>query len=273
MLQNEAFRAPLARLLPEPRIKAFSARTGIDLTATDRALVAGYDLFTVYGVTQQPGANARVLGAFRERLRGDEKVFEQHPRLRRVSGVLGDVPQGLLTVGDRAAIVSIGDPRLVRVAEAFALGKLRRSAPALRSVALSNLKPAPADALAVLYVLGPFEAEWTRAAEGLLAATDALFIALVPAGSGRARMEIQLAGEFAAFDRDRLLDVATRIANSATGRVLGLDQPIAPASVAAFPGYLALSVTLATQPVADGLHAAVSGEVWEILNLPTPHLH
>jgi hypothetical protein len=98
-------------------------------------------------------------------------------------------------------------------------------------------------------------------------------IALVPAGAGRAALELDLAGEFVSTDREQLLEVVTRIANSTTGQVLGLDRPVASASVRDFPGHLALSVTLETQPVADGLYAAVSGEAWEILNLPIPHLH
>ena len=274
LLRNEAFSDALGRLLPQARLKAFSARTGIDLPGTDAALVAGYDLSTVYAATQQAkDGSTRVLDAFRERLRGGERVFEPHPRLRRISGVLGDVPQGMLAVGDRTALVSVGDPRLMRVAEAFALGKLARSPPALRGVALSSLTPPPAEALAVLYVLGPFDAEWARAAGGLLGSADAVWIALIPAGAGRARVQLELAGDFISTDADRLLEVITRIASSTTGRVLGLDRPVVPATARHFPGHLTLSTTLETQPIADGLYAAVSGEVWEILNLPTPHLH
>jgi hypothetical protein len=273
LLENSAFRAALTRLFPKERIQAFSTRTGIDLERTESALIAGYDLSTVYAVTQESNGNARVLSAFRERLHGGERVSEPHPRLRRVSGTLGGTPEAVLTVGDRTALVSIGDPRLVRVAEAFALGRLARSVPAFRGVVLSKIGPPTRDALAVLYVLGPFEAEWSRAASGLLSSADALSMALIPAGAGLATLRLELAGQFRSDDTDRLLGVVTQIASSTPGRVLGLDRPATQPVVQLSSGHLALTVTLETTAIAEGLHSAVSAEAWEILNLPTPHLH
>lgn len=273
LLGNEATRDALARLLAPERLDAFATQTGIDLRQADAGMVAGFDLSTVYGVTQQAGANARVLAAFRERLRGGERVFEPHPRLRRVSGTIGDVPQALLTVGDRTALVSVGDPRLVRVAEAFALGKLTRSPPALRGAAASRASTPPASALAVLWLFGPFTDEWSRAAGGLLGVTDGVMVALLPEGPGVARVQVEFAGEFVAEDRERLLEVATSLAKSTTGRVLGLDRPARGMEAAFSSGYLTLNAAFETQPIADGLYAAVAGEAWEILNLPTPHLH
>jgi hypothetical protein len=268
---SEAFCGALGRLFPADRLAAFTARTGITLEQANSALLAGYDLATVYGVASSAKTSARVLSVFREHLREGGRVFEPHPSLRRVTGTAGDVPEALVTVGDHVSLVSVGDLTLARVFEAFALGRLERSRPALRGVALSRLPPPPAGSLAVLYVAGPFTGEWATAAGGVLSSTEALFVAAVPVERGAARFHLELVGEFPEAAAERVLSLASEVASSSTGKVLALDTPLEPPGARSLPGRLSFQVTLRTGPIADGLHAAVAGEAWQILNLPVPN--
>jgi hypothetical protein len=272
LLENEAFCGECSRLLPEARLRAFAARTGIELGKAAFGLVAGYDLATVYAVvTTEPVASAAI-AAFRDHLRDGGQLARPHPRLQRVTGMAGDKPEALMTVGERVALVTVGDLTFARVIEAFALGRLERSPPALRGAALSKL-PAFAQhstALAVLYVPGPFVGEWSRAGHGLLGASDALSVTLAPTGAGAARFDVQLAGDFPPDAGERLEKSWSELAESTTGRVLAFDRPLAPPQIRALPDRLELEVQLETAPIATGLHAVLSGEAWEILNLPAP---
>jgi hypothetical protein len=253
-------------------LAAFSARTGLELGNTAAALIAGYDLGTVYGVTtERPVADA-ALAAFRARLRDGGRLTRVHPRLQRVSGLSGETPEALVTAGERVALVTVGDLTLARVIEAFALGRLERSPSALRGVSLSRLPAASAEAIAVLYVPGPFVGEWSHGAAGLLGTTEALSLSLVPAGSGRARFHLTMVGAFPADAGERLSSTWSNIAASTTGRLLGLDRPLAPPLQRSTPERVELEIQLEITPIADSLRTVISGEAWEILNLPAPTL-
>lgn len=272
LLENEAFCGECSRLLPEARLRAFATRTGIELKKAVFGLIAGYDLATVYAVvTTEPVASAAIV-AFRDHLRDGGRLARPHPRLQRVTGMAGDKPEALMTVGDRVALVSVGDITFARVLEAFALGRLERSPTALRGAALSKL-PAFAEnasALAVLYVPGPFVGEWSHAGHGLLGSSDALSVTLAPAGAGAARFHLHLAGDFPPDAGKRLETSWSELAESTTGRVLALDRPLAPPQIRVLSHRLELEIQLETAPIAAGLHALLSGEAWEILNLPSP---
>jgi hypothetical protein len=287
LLENEAFCGECSRLLPEARLRAFAARTGIELRKASFGLIAGYDLATVYAVVTTEPVASSALVAFRDHLRDGGRLTRPHPRLQRVTGMAGDKPEALMTVGERVALVSVGDLTFARVLEAFALGRLERSPSALRGAALSKL-PAFAQhaaALAVLYVPGPFVGEWSRAGHGLLGASDALSVTLAPAGAGAsdalsvtlapagagaARFHLHLAGDFPPDASERLETSWSELAESTTGRVLSFDRPLAPPQIRALPHRLELDIQLETAPIAAGLHALLSGEAWEILNLPPP---
>jgi hypothetical protein len=272
LLENEAFCGECSRLLPEARLRAFAARTGIELRKASFGLIAGYDLATVYAVVTTEPVASSALVAFRDHLRDGGRLTRPHPRLQRVTGMAGDKPEALMTVGERVALVSVGDLTFARVLEAFALGRLERSPSALRGAALSKL-PAFAQhaaALAVLYVPGPFVGEWSRAGHSLLGASDALSVTLAPAGAGAARFHLHLAGDFPPDASERLETSWSELAESTTGRVLSLDRPLAPPQIRVLPHRLELDIQLETAPIAAGLYALLSGEAWEILNLPPP---
>ena len=269
LLGNEAFCSECSRLLPEQRLKAFALRTGIDLRAANFALLAGYDLTTVYGVSAT-GIAPAAISSFRERLRDGGRIARAHPRVQRVTGTLGQTPQGLLTVGDHLALVTIGDLTLARVMEAFALGRLQRSPPALRGAALARLPATSADTVATLYVPGPFTGEWSQAVHGLLGSSDALSVSLAPLPKGAARFELELVGEFPPDTLERSRAAWSELSDSTTGHLLGLDAPLRPAVIRNTAERVSFAIELETAPIAAGLHAAVSGEVWQILNLPAP---
>ncbi len=273
LLENEAFRDAIAALVPASRRAAFAARTGVRLEDAEEAVIAGYDLATVYGVRLRNPEARRALELFREHLRGGGELAEAAPELSRVTGVSGELPEALVRVGERTVLVARGDVTLARVAEAFALGLLRRSPPALRGAALSRLPETTRDSLATLYVPGPFEGEWTTAALGLLGTTEALSISLSPGGARTLKLHLDARGEFPNDAAERLKATFEAIAASPTGSVLGLNQPAEAPTVRVFPGRLELDVALESAPIAAGLRAAISAEVWEILNLPTPTPH
>ena len=272
LLENEAFCGECSRLLPEARLRAFAARTGIELRKAVFGLIAGYDLATVYAVVATEPVAPAAIAAFRDHLRDGGRPARPHPRLQSVTGMAGEKPEALMTVGERVALVTVGDLTFARVIEAFALGRLERSPPALRGAALSKL-PAFAEhatALAVLYVPGPFVGEWSHAVHGLLGSSDALSVTLAPAGAGAARFHVHLAGAFPPDASERLKTSWSELAESTTGRVLALDRPLAPPQIRVLPNRLELEILLETAPIAEGLHAVLSGEAWEILNLPPP---
>jgi hypothetical protein len=273
LLENEAFRDAIEALAPAARRVAFAARTGVRLEDTEEAVIAGYDLATVYGAALRKPEARRALTIFREHLRGGGELAESAPELSRVTGVAGELPEALVRVGERTVIVSHGDVTMARVIEAFALGKLRRSPSALRGAALSRLPEATRDSLATLYVPGPFEGEWAAAAVGLLGVTEALSVSLSPAHARSLRLHLDARGEFPSDAAERLETTFDALAASPTGSVLGLNRPVEAPTVRVFPGRVELDVVLETGRIAAGLRAAVSAEVWEILNLPTPTPH
>ena len=269
LLENEAFRDAIEALAPATRRSAFASRIGVRLEDAEDAVIAGYDLATVYGASLRTPEARRALTLFREHLRGGGELVEAAPELSRVTGIAGEIPEALVRVGERTVIVARGDVTVARVVEAFALGKLRRSPAALRGAALSRLPEARRDTLAILYVPGPFEGEWSRAALGLLGVTEALSVSLSPGRARSLRVHLDAIGEFPNDAAERLKATIEAVVASPTGSVLGLNHPIESPTVRVFPGRLELDVTLESAPIAAGLRAAVSAEVSEILNLPT----
>ena len=118
------------RWLTPQRLRAFSTGTGIDLLGTERGLVAGFDLGTLY-MADASGWVAPPERLFAERLAGSERLHKTHPRVWRVTGLVGSEPEALVRVDDDLVAVAVGDPTLARIVELFAegasLASLRRS--------------------------------------------------------------------------------------------------------------------------------------------------
>lgn len=262
-------RESIALLFPERRLDAFARGSGIDLRKTDVGLAAGFDFATLYMGTIDDTGSA-IETNLSERLVGGAARAMPHPRIRRIWGVVGRTPQTLVLIDGQLAALSTGSQTPARVVELFALGKLRKSPPALEGSALRALPPKLSHAPFVFYAPGPFVGEWEQGARGLLAGAVALGIAARPLDERRLQVTLVLAGDFPDDAPARLLGAWDDLGQSDMGRLLALNTPAAPPEVSGGPETLELRVQLNTAPLAQGLRAAVMAEVWEILDLPSP---
>jgi hypothetical protein len=256
-------------LLPGRRLDAFAATTGVDLRSTPGGLVAGFDFATLY-MAETPGNDELVEKNFSDRLLRGANVKQPHPALRRLSGVVGMTPQTLVRVDGRFVAVSVGDPTPARVVEAFARRRLARSKPALMGSSLSSLPKVMESSPLRFYAPGPFEGEWLSGARGLLAAAVAFGATAEPRDPEALVLTLYLAGDFAGVPEleARAAAAWTDVAESSLGRLLGLNEPIAATVISATPEALILRVELRLQPIVQGLYAAVSADVWRMLDQP-----
>jgi len=263
---------PLELLFPRARLEAFGASSGVQLPQTSEALIAGFDHATLFMASTPPGTI--VPERFSERLLSEPSVKSPHPRIHRITGVVGSTPETLVHIDGKLAALSVGSSLPARVAQLYALGKLDKSPPALRGAALSALPLAELETAPVrFYAPGPFAGEWAQGARGLLATAVAAGIAVRPAAGARIAVDVAVAGDFRSLSADPaqlLLDAWNDLASSNLGRLLGLSEPAAAPVTNASPELLRLSVELNPLPLAQGLRAAVMAEVWEILRLEPP---
>jgi hypothetical protein len=248
------------RWLTRERVEAFASATGVDLAQTERALVAGFDLGTLY-LADGSGWVAAPEACFAERLAGSAIVHRPHPQIWRVTGLAGSTPQALVRVHHDLIAVAVGDPTPARIVELRARGRLKSVVPAFQGAALSTL---PSELLMPgplrVYALGPFQGEWLEYAHGLLEGVQALGAAL-DVHADQLRLQLVLAGYFHADDRERLLASWQAVASSSFGALLGLDQPSEPVKIAASQTQLSLDLRLAAQPLLSGLQTLLSGDV------------
>lgn len=259
----------LSPLIPKARLAAYAQGTGVDLTHTESALVAGFDYSTLY-MAQTTGNNTAVQKDFVERLVSGPVEKTPHPDLHFVQGVVGRTPETLVRIRGRLVAVSVGDPTPARVVEAYALGRLKRSPTALDGAALSTLPRKIEDAPLVFYAPGPFESEWVGGAHGLLGAALAVAISVKPLPHQRLRTQVVLSGDWASVGPDstsRLLATWNDLAHSSTGRLLGLDDPAAAPVLSTTDKLLSLRVELRLAPLVSGLHAAVAADVQQMLDI------
>jgi hypothetical protein len=269
-LARHASLAPaLSLLLPRERLDAFAAGSGLDLRETEHALAAGFDYATLYAV--EPPEPAKIEARFRERLVSEPVEAHPHPEITRLSGLVGRTPQTLVRVDQRLIAVSVGSATPARVVELFARGKLQKTRPALSGSALSTLPRDLDRAPMRFYAPGPFGAEWTRGARGLLAAATAVAIVASPLPDGRLEARILVAGDWSASGAEQALRAGwDDLAQSGTGRLLGLNEPVRGPSIELGPNLLELRVELEALTLARGLRAAVEADVWEILDISRP---
>jgi hypothetical protein len=256
--------------LTKERFLAFSTATGIDLTRTEHALAAGFDLGTLY-MADATGWVEDPERPFSERLAGSAIVHRPHPRIWRVTGLVGSVPQTLVRIDRDLVAVSVGDPMPARVVELRARGRLERVAKALQGAALSELPPELSVPRPLeLYALGPFEGEWLNDGRGLLVGARAV-AATVDLDAARLQLHLVLMGYWdPLLDREHLLSSWQALAASPLGRLLGLDAPSGPLGLVASETQLALSAHLDARTVFEGIQALLTGDIDELLNEPGP---
>lgn len=267
LAEHVSFRDALNVLFSKQRLSAFRTGSGVDLPLVESALIAGFDLGTLYVWKPTPGSVPEVVERFRGRLIGGEQHQRPHPLLERYAGVVAATPEALLTMDPHLVAVAVRDPQLARVVEAFARGKLRSSPAALKGAALSTLAAERSSALATLYAPGPLSPEWGRAAHGLLANVLAARISVSPLDRDRARLLLELSGDFADDGARDLEALLHEIAQSSFGKLLTLDQCMSDIAARKSEHGLTLDVTLALLPLARNLNATVSENILEVLQI------
>lgn len=244
------------------RLDAFEVRTGVDLRELPLAVAAGFDDSVLY-LAETGASTGRALSAFDARLLGEGRHARSHPRVERIVGVLGSVPESLVAVEGAFVAVSVGDPTLARITELMVEGKLA-TPPALHGAALGPL-PADLESAPIrFYAPGPFSGEWAAGARGLLGAASAVAAAGRFAGDSL-RVHTIVTGRFREEDRRRVEGAWADLAGSPVGHLLGLDRPSEPATVRVAATEVSLDVTVRLEPLLAGLRAATGADVTELL--------
>ena len=260
--------AAVRQIVSTRRLDAFEESSGVDLRSVPEAAVAGFPYATLYLADAPSAAAANARARFGERLVAGSVTKRPRPALTRISGVIGQTPETLLTIDEHIIAVAVGDPLQARIVEAYAEERLKNSPAALRGAALSSLPNLFADDPAVLLAPGPFADEWQRAAGGLLQSTVAIAVAARPTAHDKLATTICLAGHWgdsAAEAATRLAAAWTEFAQSSAGRLFALRET---AEVTPSSELLTLRVELELEPLVRGLRASVLGDVTQIFQLP-----
>jgi hypothetical protein len=259
----------IERIVPSARFSAFNQASGVDLHTVPEAAVAGFAYSTLYIAELPNGAAGLARARFSERLLSGALTRHTRPGLFRITGVIGQTPETLVTVDERLLAVAVGDPVQAKIVEAYAEQRLKSSPPALRGAALASLPELTSGNAAVLYAPGPFANEWQHAAHGLLESAVAVSVALQPIANGKLATTICIAGawqEVAGDAANRLAGAWTQFARSSAGHLFELNET---AEVRATPELLTLHVELDLAALVRGLKASVLGDLSEILRLPS----
>jgi len=261
-------RQAISEIIPTPRLDAFAESSGVDLRILPQAAIAGFPYSTLYLAELPEGSATLARSRFSERLLGGAVSKQPYPGLTRITGVVGQTPETMLTIDERLLAVSVGDPVPAKIAEAYARERLTHSPPALRGASLSTLPELVSSNAAVLFAPGPFSDEWQRAAGGLLQSTTAIAIAAQPLKNGKLATTIYLSGAWQDSANDaaaRLSGAWSMFARSSAARLFELNDI---AQVDASAEVLRLYVELEIAALVRGLRASVLGDLSQILSLP-----
>jgi hypothetical protein len=253
------------RWLGADRTLAFSRATGIDLTHTERALVAGFDLGTLYMVDASAWVSSPER-AFVERLAGSEIERRVHPSVTTYAGLAGTEPQALVRVDDTLIAVAVAALGLARVVESFALQRFERVATAFEGAALSSLPPRLRSPMPLAFYLpGPLDPEAIGDAAGVLAGAFALVLTLEPQGPSLG-LELSLSGSWeTTLDAERLLTAWHDFSAGPLGRQLALDAAREPAQSEGSETLLTLRTQLDAGAFALGLERLSTSDVNDLL--------
>lgn len=252
------------RWLTEQRLSSFAQATAVDLRSTERALVAGFDLGTLYMVDGSGWVRAPQ-EPFVERLAGSAREQRPHRDVWRITGLVGSTPQALVRLDDAVLAVAVQDPLLARIVEYRARGRLRGVTPALQGAALSVLpaellEPGPLRA----YALGPFSQQSLPEAAGLLTAASALGLALELDGPWLS-LRLALAGHWQEADAEQLRALWQALVESPLGDTLALAQTRQEVAVEVSAQSLQLSAALDAARVLAGLEGLAAGRLGPLL--------
>ena len=261
----------LSLVLPEERLQRFAAsHGGIDLRQVSDLCVARYR-DTTLATARVPLDENRIIAAFEARSTRTPVKTEiaPNPRIFREAGEEAGTPTQIVVFGREAIAYELGASGPIRAAEAFALGKLKRAQPALRSAALAPAAAALGPAPVRVFAPGPFEGESARGLGGVLRVATAIGgSARWGATQSRVALRIVVLGAWgpdAPAAAERLGAAAHVLAESPVGRLFGLDRPVDGPFVHGEGDVLSLDVTLDGERLARGIRDAVDAEVNEIM--------
>jgi hypothetical protein len=265
----------IATVIPEERFALFAAsHGGVDLRQIEEVCVARYRDATL-SIARAPIDPKRVLGTFDDRSSKPpvRTTLTPNPPVVRSAGAWKEEPQAVTVFGRDALAFEQGKPgaapTAIRIAEAFALGKLKRASPALHGAALARAAEVVGDAPLRAFAPGPFTGETAQGLGGLLRASTAIAVAATPVrDSARISVRIVLTGawgEDAPAAAGRLAAAIHVLSDSRFGKLFGLDEPLEAPRVRSAPEALIFEATYDANALARGVHDAVEAEVDEIM--------
>ncbi len=268
LAENQSFRPALDLLFTPERRRAVAQATGFALDKLPRAVIAGFDLGTLY-LVELPSPNAAEARArFAARQIREPTARRVDPNVVSLSGLSEGKPIGLVTIDDRVVAFGVGDPLLCRVVEAYARGKLKAKR-AFEGVALQGLAAETDAAPIAAHVPGPFDERWQSAAGGLLSIATALSAKLTPTSADHALLELVLHGDFTDTNAaERLRSTYMSVASSSTGGALGLETALEVRVVTNLQSdRVALMVPLPLTDIARRARAVTSGDLADIFGI------
>ncbi len=266
--QQPALAGTRERWLTEQRLDSFAQATAVDLRRTERALVAGFDLGTLY-VVDGTGWVRPPQEPFIERLAGSAREQRPHRDVWRITGLVGSTPQALVRLDDAVLAVAVRHPLLARIVEYRARGRLQDVTPALRGAALSVLppellEPGPLRA----YVLGPLSPQDLPEGAGMVAAATAIAAALELEGQWLS-LRVVLAGYWDEnSDGQHLRALWQALADSPLGATLALSHTREAVTVQASRQHLQLAAMLDAERVLAGLEQLAAGRLGLLSGAP-----
>lgn len=296
--------AALAPLVDDADFRRFAERSGFDPRHTPQLVVAGFEVGTLY-LLSEGKRGPRIERAFQDRLLRGEVIEQVHPAITRIRGVAGTRPQALLHARDQLVAVAVDDTRLVRLVEGYLLGRFRKTPTALSGAALRHHADFAASAPLRLWIpgapgegpLGPLSGrsgedpsdagaiETPGPPDSVLAGVTATMAAAEFLGSkacpceGDAagpvlRLHLALAGPWEPTEANPavLESLWLNVARSPTGHLLGLDEPLALPAVevvgAGQGARVELQVDYALRPLLRRLRGVVAGTLEELFSGP-----
>jgi hypothetical protein len=268
---NPQFLAAFQHLVPEERLAAFASGSGVELRTLPEGCIAGFDYGTLYLARVGVGTH-RVQEQFETRLVSEPIKRSPQPGVWRTTGLIANTPESLLTVDGDFSAVALRDPLLIRIVEGFALGRFKKSSPALHGAALSTLPSELQTAPLRFYAPGPFSEALAKGVQGLLARAFAVGAAASLNQEGQLKVRVVVTGAFGPDldeSRARLMRTWDAILTSAVGHVLGLEQTVVPGTfdLHVRDDQAVLDFALNSELLMRGISAAVQDDVKSILEL------
>jgi hypothetical protein len=270
--------APIHLIVSEDGFSAFAARTGgVDLRQLQEVAYATYpeaSLIVARGLFDPP----RVEAAFRKRAEAPDGRAIDGARaasggelqpITRAWGTVHEHREQLAIFGREAIALERGKFGPLRVAEAFAQERLKKSKPALRDTPLARAAELVGDAPFRGFAPGPFEDEWGHALGGLVRASTAIGVGVRPGKDGALDATLVLLGgwnDLAEKAAIHLEAAFRRMMDQPLARLCGGDKPRAGPTTHGAADAITLKVTLDAMSVARGLRAATAANVDEIMS-------